>query len=200
MNEWDLQHLLTQRWRNGENLIFRNKKFSLICWELMFPSWEINDNKTKWNEPSIDFIFFDNEQTFLCVELKNHIKNRKEFLSAYCQVIHRSAEFIKGYSPAKMLSARKACFKTAKDLRGGNQQIVSDGIIFPENPFAERIIAAVSFPVRADEMLDELNSKSVEEIKTMISAYSLNREFEKFIAINEATMNGVDIIKVAVNA
>ena len=73
MNEWELQHYLTKKWRN-KNLIYNQFEYHLVCWELMFPSWDINDKRTKWNEISIDFILYSLELSeFLCVELKNII-------------------------------------------------------------------------------------------------------------------------------
>jgi hypothetical protein len=73
MNEWQLQDHLTTTWLQSPPII-DGRKFHLVAWELMFPSWGINDKKRKWNEVSVDFILFDSKQTFLCLELKNEIK------------------------------------------------------------------------------------------------------------------------------
>ena len=102
MNEQELQEILSSNWRQN-NLEYSFDEFRLICWELMFPSWSINDNKRKWNEKSIDFIFYsENSETFICGELKNKIKDRKNLLAAYCQTVQRSIRFNQQYSPLKM--------------------------------------------------------------------------------------------------
>ena len=85
MNEWELQDHLSTKWRAG-NFIFNDFEYQLVCWELMFPSWLINNNKSKWNEVSIDFILYSTELSqFLCVELKNKISGKQKLLSGYCQ-------------------------------------------------------------------------------------------------------------------
>ena len=90
MDEWKLQEYLTKKWRK-QNLVFEGSDYRLVCWELMFHSWEINDNRAKWDEISIDFIFYSIELAeFLCIELKNIIKGRRKLLLAYCQASQRT--------------------------------------------------------------------------------------------------------------
>ncbi len=60
----------------------------------------------------MDFILFDGEKTFLCLELKNEIKSRKPLLSAYCQACHRTSLFIEQYDREKMLRAQEDCYST----------------------------------------------------------------------------------------
>ena len=89
MNEWQLQDYLTKKWRK-ENLVFEGSDYRLVCWELMFPSWEINDNRAKWNETSIDFIFYSIELAeFLCIELKNIIKDSVPIVIAHKNYYNR---------------------------------------------------------------------------------------------------------------
>jgi hypothetical protein len=90
MNEWELQDQLTLQWIE-KPLLFNGIEYFVVAWELMFPSWGINNNKKKWNEPSVDFILFDGKETFLCLELENEVKSRKPLLSPYCQSIYRTA-------------------------------------------------------------------------------------------------------------
>ncbi|MEW6667146.1 MAG: hypothetical protein AB1512_18235, partial [Thermodesulfobacteriota bacterium] len=66
MNEWDLQRQLSRIWRGAISIEHRAQLYRLVCWELMFPSWQINYKLRKWNEPSIDFILFDGKEKFLC--------------------------------------------------------------------------------------------------------------------------------------
>jgi hypothetical protein len=44
MNEWQLQDKLTLSWILNPPLL-DEKPFHLVAWELMFPSWRINEKK-----------------------------------------------------------------------------------------------------------------------------------------------------------
>ena len=48
MTEWELQDQLTLQWIK-EPLTFQGKPYYLVAWELMFPSWGINNKKKKWS-------------------------------------------------------------------------------------------------------------------------------------------------------
>ncbi|MBL0317560.1 MAG: hypothetical protein IPP69_18090 [Flavobacteriales bacterium] len=110
MNEWQLQDQLTISWIHNPPII-EGRVFDVVAWELMFPSWKINENKKKWNEVSVDFILFDRDQTFLCLELKNEIKGRRALLSAYCQALSRTHLFEEQYNPERMRSAHLELFR-----------------------------------------------------------------------------------------
>ena len=188
MNEWDLQNLLSKYWRKND-LLFQSNYFKLICWELMFPSWSINDNKRKWNETSIDFIFYSQEsKTFICGELKNVIRGRKELLSAYCQTIQRSMKFISQYSSKKMNSAMKECFSNSLMERGGfaNKETIN----FSTKPNVKMMLLAYTFPKNTDEMIRKWNEMTFEEIIDLVEAYSENKEFKRFKNIDK-----VDFVK-----
>ena len=184
MNEWELQHYLTKKWRK-ENLYYNSIKYRLICWELMFPSWDINDNKTKWNEISTDFIFYSIELSeLLCVELKNIIKGKKNLLSAYCQTTHRTIHFTEQYDSKKLNRARNQCFLTSIKERGGVESTIDD-IKFSINPSIKRVLMAKSFQSNTSEYIDYLNSLSRSEVQNEYSFYSTNKEFNRFNDITE---------------
>ena len=184
MNEWELQHYLTKKWRK-ENFYYNGYEYHLVCWELMFPSWDINDKRTKWNEISIDFILYSIELSeFLCVELKNILKGKKNLLSAYCQATQRTIHFIEQYNVKKLNRARKLCHTSSINERGGiNSKI--DEIKFSKKPSIKRVLMAKSFPSNASDFIDYLNILNSNELQNEYSIYSTNKEFERFNFITD---------------
>lgn len=115
----------------------------------MFPSWAINDKRGRWNESSIDFIFYSEQiNQFLCIELKNEIKSRKELLSAFCQTTQRTIKFLQQYSINKIKSARQACYMNSVIERGGAEN--PSAINFQMYPNVRRVLVANSFPGDSD--------------------------------------------------
>ena len=191
MNEWELQHYLTKKWRK-DNLYYNGFDYHLVCWELMFPSWDINDNRTKWNEISIDFILYSTElNEFLCVELKNIIKGKKNLLSAYCQATQRTINFIEQYDVKKLNRARKLCHISSINERGGVESTIGE-IKFSKKPAIKRVLMAKSFQSNASEFIDYLNSLNRSELQNEYSIYSTNKEFERFNAINDEQFNLIE--------
>jgi len=184
MNEWELQHYLTKKWRT-ENLNYNGFEYQLVCWELMFPSWIINRKRNKWNEISIDFIFYSTKLSeFLCVELKNSIIGKKNLLSGYCQATQRSINFIDQYDIEKLTKARRLCYSDSIKERGGKITLIDD-INFSNNPVVKRVLMAQKFPSKANETIQYWNSLNRIEIRQEISKYVANREFERFNKISE---------------
>ena len=191
MNEWELQHYLTKKWRK-ENLYYNQFEYHLVCWELMFPSWDINDKRTKWNEISIDFILYSIELSeFLCVELKNIVKGKKNLLSAYCQATQRTIHFIEQYDVKKLNRARKLCHTSSINERGGINSTI-DEIKFSKKPSIKRVLMAKSFQSNASEFIDYFNALNRSELQNEYSIYSTNTEFERFNAINEEQFNLIE--------
>ena len=188
MNEWELQHYLTKKWRK-ENLYYNGFEYHLVCWELMFPSWEINDKRTKWNEISIDFILYSIELSeFLCVELKNIVKGKKNLLSAYCQTTQRTIHFIEQYDVKKLNRARKLCHTSSINERGGVNSNI-DEIEFSKKPSIKRILMAKSFQSNALVLIDRLNTLNRNELQNEYSGYAITKEFERFDSIKEQQFN-----------
>ena len=183
MNEWDLQKEISKKFRYND-FCFQNSQFKLVCWELMFPSWRINDKNRKWNETSIDFIFYSEEiNTFLCVELKNNIKSKKKLISAFCQTTDRAIKFLKEYSTSKIEKAYSECKKFASIERGGQQETFT--FSFHETPNLKRVLIANSFPINYKSYIKMLNKFSQEEIINLISQYAENKEFKRFKMIDK---------------
>tara|TARA_X000001036_G_C20520779_1_gene742038 strand:+ start:82 stop:741 length:660 start_codon:yes stop_codon:yes gene_type:complete len=185
MDEWKLQEYLTKKWRK-ENLVFEGSDYRLVCWELMFHSWEINDNRAKWNEISIDFIFYSIELAeFLCIELKNIIKGKRKLLLAYCQTSQRTIHFIEQYDVRKMQRSMRLSRAHSTVERGGIDLMI-DQISFSRKPSVKRVLMARSFQDNTSDVIDHLNSLNVVDLKEQCSGYSKNKsnkEFERFNAI-----------------
>ena len=187
-----------------ENKFNYNSKFyELICWELMFPSWEINNNKGKWDEPSIDFIFYNEETSeFLCVELKNEIKDRRSLLSGFCQVSYSAIQFKKQYSIDKI---KRAQFLSYKSLNRESVKKINENynIQFCKSPKIKRILMAKKFlnNSRADKYFNLFNSLNFNDLISEISNYSDSKVFgrikstsrEDFDSISELECHKVRI-------
>ena len=184
MNEWNLQHELSKKYIK-EKFIFEHNEYDLVLWELMFPSWRINDNRGKWNEPSIDFIFYsEKKKEFLCVELKNVLKGKKNLLSAYYQTAHRTIKFIEQYNSNKITKARASCFKYPINERGGIEKNLAK-INFDNNPNFRSILLANSFPKYYKEKFNNWNNLSFVDLKKESLEYSENKEIVRFNNLTE---------------
>ena len=175
MNEWDLQAALTKRWLTKPPEITSFGRLDLLAWELMFPSWDINHKTTRWNEPSLDFVFLSENGSFVLVELKNSIPNRSAFLSAFCQVSHRAVQFIHTFSSERLANAYKCCMAGACQRSLANPaslKRVSERLhrlsTSASADSVYRVIAAVDFPKSHHSLLDQFNGCSYLEMSNLI--------------------------------
>lgn len=180
MNEWQLQDQLTTEWIQNP-LTFEGMAYELVACELMFPSWKINNNKKKWNEVSVDFILFDREQTFLCLELKNEIKGKRALLSAYCQTLTRTHLFRQQYNPERMRSAHLSCFNKAESYRIQSLNAFLVEFIFPSQMEVIPVLAARKFPKGAEEMIQNWSSMSAQDFHAELERYSNMKEMERIV-------------------
>lgn len=194
MNEWDLQAELTDSWLKEPPEIGPYGRLDLVAWELMFPSWDINYKTTRWNEPSLDFVFLTQADGFVLVELKNVIPNRSSFLSAFCQVSHRAVQFVRTYNPERLQKAFRFCMEGACQRPAGDPASlarVSDRIAgLPTNLQVDkvyRVIAATEFPTSHGSLLDQYNSSSFEDLVTLIGEPAKSaKERRRFCGLERA--------------
>ncbi|CAN5577932.1 hypothetical protein BH09PLA1_BH09PLA1_14320 [soil metagenome] len=109
MNEWDLQRILTKQWTEC-GLQFDGMRHMLIAWEIMFPSWKVNDIERHWNEPSCDFIVADRSGRLTVIELKVMMGGIKPAWQALCQVTHRANEMAHHFKPERLNKAHRDCY------------------------------------------------------------------------------------------
>jgi len=210
MNEWDLQAELTERWLKESLEMSPLGRLDLVAWELMFPSWDINYKTTRWNEPSLDFVFLTQADGFVLVELKNVIPNRSGFLSAFCQVSHRAVQFVRTYTPDRLEKAFRFCLEGACQRPAGDAASlarVSDRIAgLPTNLQVDkvyRVIAATKFPTSHGSLLDQYNSSSFEDLVKLIGEPAKSaKERRRFCALESSDFerirsNPVSLQKVA---
>lgn len=89
VNEWQLQKALTEHWlADGVDVDGRHQ--FLVAWEVMVPSWRINDARRHWSEPSIDFLTADATGVLTAIELKVAVPGVKPAWRVLCQVTHRA--------------------------------------------------------------------------------------------------------------
>lgn len=182
MNEWQLQDQLTAAWIQNPPII-EGRAFHLVAWELMFPSWAINEKKRKWNEVSIDFIAFDGHQTFACIELKNEIKGKRALLSAYCQALHRTHLFKTQYAPSKMSEAQFQCFNPADSYRIQSVQFENKTFAFPHSPIVKPILAARKFPEHSEQLINDWSQMSDSEFRECLLGYAQVKEFRRVMEV-----------------
>jgi hypothetical protein len=174
MTEWELQDQLTLQWID-KPLLFNGVEYFVVAWELMFPSWQINENSKKWNEKSVDFIMFDGISTFLCLELKNEIKGRQALLSAYCQAMHRTRLFKSQYRPSLMKNAHNACFDRNNSYRIQQIDEIKRDFNFPAKADFQCVLAAAKFPANAAESFQEWRRMTKEQLFYMMDKYKRNK-------------------------
>jgi hypothetical protein len=184
MTEWELQDQLTVQWIKSP-LQFQGTSYFLVAWELMFPSWEINNNKKKWNEVSVDFILFDGKETFLCLELKNILKGQKPLLAAYCQAVHRSNLFATQYHSDKIAKAHFACFDSMNSYRIREFSYPRREFIFPTHPTVKTVLAAREFPSNNEVSILKWNEMDWQSFKDEIGKYVATKEMNRMMELGK---------------
>lgn len=109
MTEWALQERLTRIWVL-DGLTIGDERYLLAAWEVMVPSWRINDAAKYWSEPSIDFLFLDRAGGLLAVELKPSITGIKPGWRALCQVTHRAVRLVQTFAPDLLEAAHATAY------------------------------------------------------------------------------------------
>ena len=199
MNEWQLQKSLTSRWLEDGVRVGRQRYF-LLAWEVMVPSWRINDASTYWAEPSIDFLVADEDGQLAAIELKTSIHGVKPVWRALCQVTHRAIELERTVSQDRL----EGVFTAAHSGRHGRTdgQHRSHGVwethrqfFGRENPLAlterpvKRIVAATELGTRFQDEVDRFNSFTSSDLRValedegLLNGAKANREAERLLAV-----------------
>ncbi|HEY0007432.1 MAG TPA: hypothetical protein VGB55_01805 [Tepidisphaeraceae bacterium] len=173
MTEWTLQGILTKQWSEC-GLMLEGQRNMLAAWEVMVPSWDINDATIRWNEPSIDFLAVDIQQRFTAIEVKRGVFGIKPVWQVLCQVTHRAVELDKTFTYQNLDRAYRAC-------RSGHHGRVprcvpeSFGDSFKaffgtefdgqKRSLMRACVAAAEFGESWHEILDEFNSLSAIQLR-----------------------------------
>ncbi|MCF8127436.1 MAG: hypothetical protein K9N10_02890 [Deltaproteobacteria bacterium] len=197
MNEWDLQDVLTKQWAEC-GLHIDGQRHLLVAWEVMLPSWLINDAKKHWTEPSLDFLVADEQMRLTVIELKTRVPGIKPAWQALCQVTHRAVQLSKTFSVANLNRAFSACWS------GSHGRLPSCGIYhsfaqyhrrffgvsghFRDGPpTVGRCVAATEFGESWADVLKEFNQLPGDRLEARaceeLSSKQAHRELERFRGI-----------------
>lgn len=86
VTEHHLQVELTRLWAREGIPGGPSDRIMLLGWEVMLPSWRINDARLQWSEPSVDFIGIDRFGHLVLVESKVNLRGVKPVLDAAAQL------------------------------------------------------------------------------------------------------------------
>jgi hypothetical protein len=109
MTEWELQRALTDHWV-PRGVQHRDEWLMLVAWEVMFPSWDINNAKHNWSEPSIDFIAIDGVGRLVAIELKVAVAGVEQAWRVLTQVTHRAICIARTAKPQLLQGAHRSCW------------------------------------------------------------------------------------------
>lgn len=184
MNEWQLQKELTTLWAS-EGLVVDGERCMLIAWEVMVPSWRINDAHGFWAEPSVDFLFVTSQGDLVAVELKTSIPGVLPAWRTLCQVTHRAMELEASWSTERMHAAYAAAWSgrhgrvttsvprfhyAARRFFGSEYPAAQSG------PHVHRAVAAASFGPQFDRVLEEFNSLDRGQLPVALKRVGLGAE------------------------
>ena len=197
MNEWELQLLLTKQWTEC-GLHLNGRHHLLVAWEVMLPSWLINDAEQHWTEPSLDFLVADDQMRLTVIELKTRVPGIKPAWQALCQVTHRAVQLSKTFSIANLNRAFSAC-RSGKHGRIARCNINesfaeyhhkffgASGHICDSSLAVGRCVAAVEFGESWPDVLKEFNQLSGALLESRVcdelTSQQARRELERFRGI-----------------
>lgn len=194
ITEWGLQVKLTHEWA-ARGVTRDERRLMLVAFEVMLPSWIINDAKKRWNEPSIDFLFADRNMNLYGVELKREVLGASPAWKVLCQVTHRAALLARGATRERLESVWEQCGKgeQGRGARGDGASLQEAHRRFFEldetmelTGAVNRVVAAKRFGSSWAEVLQRFNSLSSEELIEEVrrrAATNRSREFARVLAL-----------------
>lgn len=122
--EWELQVQLTRRWA-ADGAVVLERRHLLVAWEVMAPSWGINDSRGRWNEPSVDFLLIDASGQLRALELKRTLATAQQAHAAGVQVTHRALRLSRTFSVERLRIAHDECWSGRHARLAANEQPTS---------------------------------------------------------------------------
>ena len=110
ITEWQLQKLLTARWAANGITMSSGESLQLIAWEVMPPTWEVNDAHGHWGSPALDFLAVDRAGRLAAIELKQKLRGELHTWRAVCQVTELALALARCASIERLEQVRDACF------------------------------------------------------------------------------------------
>jgi hypothetical protein len=179
MTEWELQLALTPRWvRDG--VFINGERLLVVGWEVMSPSWQMNEASKYWSEPSIDFLAADSTGHLVAIELKRKVPGVRPAWRVLCQVTHRAVCLSRTRTSALLEQIHKICLTSVRSglgddevstLTDRHQQFfrlerpihIGDGGI-------RRVVAAAAFGPSWPNVLAEFNALAWPDVIATLAA------------------------------
>lgn len=197
LTEWSLQQELTKEWAISGTQV-DGVHCMLVAWEVMLPSWRINDSRVHWNEPSLDFLLADEAMNLVVVELKREVLGVVPAWRVLAQVTHRSLLVVDTMTEALIEQAWQSCWsgqhgRLPKQDVGSFREAHQAFFKLPAEtiPFnaVRRAVAALRFGPNWPEILRVFNESGHgrlgEELETMASPKGAT-EIRRLIGLRKA--------------
>lgn len=182
-NEWKLQDECTKEWSERGLRIPGIGQLALVAFEVMFPSWRINEQRKPPWTPSIDFLFLNETNQFVLLEMKCD-PQPVDLLQALCQVSTMAIELRNSFTAERMISAHSACIAKAGNRAFSvslEKHSIKDRINHIDLSSIYRIVASDRPEVKCRVMIDEFNRRSHAQIACeMLTRYTTRSHFELF--------------------
>ena len=167
----------------------------LVAWEVMLPSWTVNDPRKFGAEPSFDFLVADERMQFTVVEAKCGLNGTKPAWQVLCQISYCANEAARLFSMENVDRIYTACWSGGHDWavasarkRGSftehHREFFGLRSLVPSaQPHVDRGVAACQFSEDWSKILAEFNGLSAlpltarlkEELTSQQSKRGLNR-------------------------
>jgi len=182
-NEWRLQDECTKEWSENGLHISGIGQLTLVAFEVMFPSWRINEKRKPPWTPSIDFLFLNETNQFVLLEMKYNPSPGK-LLKALCQVSTMAIQVQNSFTKERLTSAHSACVAKAGNrtfMAAHQEHLIHERIHGVDLGRVYRIVASVRPEDKCRELLSEFNGLSHAQIlQDMLMNRSRRRHFELF--------------------
>ena len=126
MTEWQLQERLTSHWATNGIVLPSGDSLQLLAWEVMAPSWQVNDAHGHWGSPALDFLAVDRAGRPVAIELKKKLRGELHTWRAVCQVTELALRLARCASIDRLERVRAAC-RSGQHGRALSTPLPTDG-------------------------------------------------------------------------
>lgn len=203
MTEWHLQKQLTSAWiRNGISI--DDNRLFLAAWEVMTPSWKINDAAKRWGEPAIDFLGVASNGDLAAIELKRNVRGRSDAWVVLCQVTASAAALAGSFSVDRLERAYKACWtgqhgRTGPSLSIPDLEAAVSGFFGADTPeltgHVQRAVVAVEFGTPWPEIVEGFDRLDIPSLVALVSGMQRGihptKSFQRILALSPRDLNKV---------
>lgn len=180
-NEWDLQEAATLEWSLNGVHSPELGHLRLVAWEVMFPSWHINEHIPRpgrgW-QPSVDFVLLTEANELVLVEMKPRLTCGVA-RSAFIQVSHRAILATKSFSTEHLLQAFNECLDGAAERSfpaGFNPQEIAERVrqCDPQKK-VHRVLTSATYRDDALELIQSFNTMNYQSLLERLISESASK-------------------------